>query len=151
MNGLRVGLAAAAVALLAACGPWPRDIEGTRDRVEASRIIRVGLFQGSLSGPDRQRAAAYLDRLRRATGAAPQISTDAAEPLLARLEAGELDLVLGEVATDSPWVGEVAVIEPLAERDLAGRTIGFSPIARNGENSWIMLLEREVRDMRGGA
>ena len=147
---MRRALIAAGLALVAACGSLPRDIEGTRDRVESSRVIRVGLFQGSLSGPDRARAAAWLDRLSRATGARPQFVTGAAEPLLSRLQAGELDLVIGEVALDSPWLDEVAVIEPLARHEVGGRTIGLSPIARNGENRWIMLLEREVRDMGAG-
>lgn len=141
---------AGALALLAACGVLPRDIEGTRDRVQESRVVHVGVFQGTLAGPDRPRTLVFLDRLRRATGASPQVIAGDAEPLLARLEAGELDLVIGEVATDSPWVTGVAVIEPLAERRIGGRTIGLSPIARSGENSWIMLLEREVRDTRSG-
>ena len=146
----RPGLLAAAVLLLSGCDSYPRDINGTRDRVEAGRVIRVGLFQESLAGPNRGLAAAYLARLSRATGARPQIQTGAAEPLLARLEAGELDLAIGEIAGDSPWIDGVAVIEPLAEHRLGDRTIGLSPIARNGENRWVMLLEREARDMRSG-
>ena len=129
----------------------PRDIAGTRERVETSRVIRVGLQQGPLSDEGRARAQGYLDRIGHATGARPQIIIGAAEPLLVQLQNGELDLVLGEVAADSPWVSEVAVIEPLMERQLSGRTIGLSPIARNGENRWIMLLETNVRDMRSGA
>jgi hypothetical protein len=42
------------------------------------------------------------------------------------------------------------VIESLAERPLGERRVGLSPIARNGENRWIMLLEREARDLRAG-
>jgi hypothetical protein len=141
---------AAGLALVAACGLMPRDVEGTLDRVEGSRVIRVGLFQGSLAGPNRARAAAWLYRLSRATGARPQFATGAAEPLLSRLQAGELDLVIGEVALDSPWVDEVAVIEPLVTHEAGGRTIGLSPIARSGENRWIMLLEREVREQGAG-
>jgi len=143
------GLLAAAL-LLAACGSYPRDIEGTRDRVEAGRVIRVGLFPGSLAGPDRAMAAVYLSRLSRATGAAPRIVMGAGESLLARLEAGELDLVIGEIAADSPWIDGVAVIEPLSEHRVNDRIIGLSPMARNGENRWVMLLEREVRNMRSG-
>lgn len=150
MKNVRGILLAVSTTLLAACGAWPRDIEGTRDRVEASRIIRVGVAERSLSGSDRTLALAYLNRLGRATGARPRFVTGAAEPLLARLESGEIDLVIGPIAQDSPWIDEVAVIEPLAEHDVGGRTIGLSPIARNGENSWIMLLEREVRDMGAG-
>jgi hypothetical protein len=29
--------------------------------------------------------------------------------------------------------------------------VGLSPMARNGENDWIMLLEREAREMRAGS
>ena len=149
MTGPRAALAASML-LLAACGSYPRDIEGTRDRVERSRVIHVGIFQSVLAGPDRQRALLYLDRLQRATGASPQAIAGGAEPLLARLEAGELDLVIGDVARDSPWIDAVAVIEPLAEHEVGGRAIGLSPIARNGENRWILLLEALVRDTGGG-
>ena len=75
---------------------------------------------------------------------------DHLQRLVPRLEAGELDLVIGEIAEDSPWRTEVSVIEPLSEHSLGERTIGLSPIARNGENRWVMLLEREVRDLRFG-
>jgi hypothetical protein len=137
-------------ALLPACGAVPRDIDGTSERVRAAGIIRVGLIAGPATARDRALTGAYLGRLRRATGAAPRITSGAAEPLLAGLEAGGLDLVLGEIATDSPWASDVAVIEPLAERGIERRRIGLSPIARNGENQWIMLLEREARDMKAG-
>jgi hypothetical protein len=137
-------------ALLPSCGAVPKDIDGTLERVRAARVIRVGLIAGPATARDRALTGAYLGRLRRATGAAPRIVTAAAEPLLAGLEAGRIDLVLGEIAMDSPWVTDVAVIEPLAERAVERRRIGLSPIARNGENQWIMLLEREARDMRAG-
>ena len=150
MSGRQSFLLALCLTLVGGCGLVPRDIAGTRERVENSHVIRVGLQQGSLSGDGRARAVSYLDRLGHATGAQPQITTGAAEPLLVQLQEGELDLVLGEVAADSPWVSEVAVVEPLIERQLADRVIGLSPIARNGENRWIMLLETTVRDMRSG-
>jgi ABC-type amino acid transport substrate-binding protein len=137
-------------ALLSACGAFPRDIDGTLDRLRSAGIVRVGLIAGPETARDRALIGAYLDRVGRATGAAPRIVTGAAEPLLAGLEAGQIDLVVGEIATDSPWITDVAVIEPLAERMLERRRIGLSPIARNGENQWIMLLEREVRDMQAG-
>jgi hypothetical protein len=139
-------------ALLPACGAFPKDIDGTSERVRAAGIVRVGLIAGPGPATAQERAliAAYLARVGRAAGAAPRIVTGAAEPLLAGLEADRLDLVLGEIATDSPWVDDVAVIEPLAERALERRRIGLSPIARNGENRWIMLLEREARDMQAG-
>jgi len=137
-------------ALLPACGAYPRDIDGTSERVRAAGIVRVGLIAGPATARDRALIGAYLGRVGRAAGAAPRIVTGGAEPLLAGLEADRLDLVLGEIAADSPWVSDVAVIEPLAERVIERRRIGLSPIARNGENRWIMLLEREARDMKAG-
>lgn len=135
--------------LLAGCDNYPRDVAGTADMVRAQRIVRVGLIASERAAADRPLISAYLERLGRATGASPRFVAGSAEPLLLRLRAGQLDLVIGEIAEDSPWVADVAVIEPLAERDLGGRKVGLSPIARNGENRWVMLLEREARDLKG--
>ena len=82
----------------------------------------------------------------RETGARPELSTGAAEPLLLRLKQGALDLVVGPLAADSPWLDDVSIIEPLAERREGEEVVELSPIARNGENAWIMLLERAARD-----
>ena len=131
---------------LAACGPYPRDIEGTLDRVERTHVIRVGLVEGT-TGIDR--TTSFLNDLGRATGARVQPTTGSAEPLIAALDADQLDLVIGEVATDSPWVKDVAVIEPLVTRRVGKSDLGLSPIARNGENRWIMLLERQAREAAG--
>lgn len=136
--------------VLAACDVMPRDTSGTRQRVESSQVIRVGLLQGPLAASAQTQVSNFLGRIGRLTGARSAIVTGPADPLLSRLEDGELDLVIGEIASDSPWIENVAVIEPLAERRLAGRTIGLSPIARNGENRWIVLLEGAVRDQRSG-
>ena len=137
--------------LLAGCDSYPRDIEGTTKRVESEKVIRVGLVAGDVEQRNRRLIRLYLQRLASATGATPQIITGAQEPMLVRLEDGRLDLVIGVVAADSPWVADVALVEPLSEHDLAGRTVGLSPIARNGENRWIMLLEREARDLKASA
>ncbi len=97
--------------------------------------------------PDRRAAGlAYLSRLAAATGARARIRQGASETLLADLEHGELDLVLGEFAGDSPWRADVAILEPLSTRKVGRHRIGLSPVARNGENAWIMLLERLARD-----
>ena len=133
------------VLLSAACDSYPRDIEGTRERVESSRIVRVGML-ASLGDRDRRIASVYLARLQAVTGAAARLQFGSGDPLLARLEAGELDLVIADVAEDSPWIRDAAIIEPLDRRSAGTRRIGLSPIARNGENSWIMLLERLARD-----
>lgn len=149
MTRLRTCLLTGLAAALAACGlDVPRDVDGTLERVRATHVIHVGLVEGPVPASARPAVAAFLARLRAATGARPEIVRGSAEPLLAGLEEGELDLVIGEIAQDSPWIADVAVIEPLAERTVGQHRLGLSPIARNGENAWVVLLEREARDSR---
>jgi hypothetical protein len=134
------------MAMLAACQDYPRDIEGTLDHIRAERVMRVGLIAGEAETRDRVAISAYLDRVGRAAGARAEITRGAAEPLLLKLDHGQLDLVIGDMTEKSPWIADVMVIEPIAEAMLGKDRILLSPIARNGENRWIMLLERAVRD-----
>lgn len=139
-------IAAAAVLTLAACANYPRDIAGTLDQVRESKTLRVGYT--AIRPEDRRTAQAFVARLERVTGATAQAGDGPAEHQLARLEDGKLDLIVGDFADDTPWLSDVAVIEPLSERREGKRKIGLAAVAANGENRWIMLLEREVRDMR---
>ena len=98
---------------------------------------------------DEQAARRFVVRLERATGAEATIERGPLERQLVRLEEGRLDLVIGELAEDTPWGMPVAVIEPLGRRHEGTRRLHLSPVAANGENRWIALLEREVRDSAG--
>jgi hypothetical protein len=134
--------------LLAACGPYPRDVSGTLDTIEQSGRIRVGL--ADLRPEDRPTAQAFINRVEEATGATAEVDNGHLEGQLARLEEGQLDLVLGELAEDTPWLPSVAIVEPLRKRREGKRVLGLSPVAANGENRWVALLEREVRDSAEG-
>ncbi len=141
-------LSAAGLLLLAACGEMPRDPEGTLERVRAEHVFRVGLISSGDHRDDAHRERDFLLRVARATGAQPVVTEGAAEPLLLKLEEGGLDLVVGTVAEKSPWLGRVAILEPLTQ--LGGEPARIvSPIARNGENAWIMLLEHHARGASG--
>ena len=131
-----------ALIFLAACCPYPRDTVGTLDRVTQSHVIRVGMIAGVARS---HRVLAFLKSIEGVTGAKAQPIVGNAEDLIARLDADQLDMMIGEVATDSPWISEVAVIEPLSTRRIGNSDLGLSPIARNGENRWIMILEKQVR------
>jgi hypothetical protein len=130
--------------LLAACGPYPRDVTGTFDDVERTHSFKVGF--ADMRPADLAAAAAFVARLERATGAIAKTDNGPAETQLARLENDQLDLVIGEFAQDTPWSTEVTILEPLAQRTVGERTMGLSPVAANGENRWIGLLEREIRE-----
>jgi hypothetical protein len=148
LSGLLTALTA--LSMLAACDSYPRDIVGARDRVVESGKLHVGF--GPM--PDDRRALAdrFVSRVAGATGASVAATVEESdEALFAALDKGDLDLVLTEVAADSPWLTEVAVIEPLATRRVGKRELGLSAVARNGENRWVMVLERQVREMGRGS
>lgn len=136
-------LAFCAALALAACDRLPQDPDGTLDRVKAERRFRVGLIATGGAPIGAQQESAFLNRVARATGAAPVLKQGATEPLLLELENGGLDLVVGPLSPESPWVGKVALIRPIGET-LEPQHLLLTPIARNGENRWIMLLEREA-------
>ena len=131
--------------LLAACANYPRDLEGTSKAIAERHTIRVGTVAGHTQGLARQRA--FLAALQAKTGAQPTLVTGSAEPLLLALDRGELDLVIGELSRKTPWLDDVAVIEPIATRMVGDDEIDLSPVARNGENRWVMTLEQTVRDL----
>lgn len=133
------------LAVLGGCDALPKDQSGTLDRIGGYRAIRVGVIASAEPPIHGNKLAALLRRLGAVTGARPQLVPDAAEPLLLQLEAGELDLVVGEFDRSSPWVRRVHLIPPLAREERPGSTIETTAAARNGENRWIMLVEREAR------
>ena len=141
-------LALAASCSLSACG-LPKDTDGTLERVRAAGEIRVGLILGSPQGPLDPRARALLERVGRATGAQPRLTGGDAEPLLARLEEGELDLVVGRFTKTSPWATLVALTPPLATEKQGKTEIVLAAAMANGENEWISLVEREARELPG--
>ncbi len=145
------GLSTIALGIALACAGcnYPRDPEGTTGRVRSSGTIRVGLAE--IAPPDELSARRFLAAMERASGGRAQLERAPAETLLARLEAGKLDLVLGDFAEDSPWIDDAALMEPLTRRIVGERVVGLAPVARNGENEWIGLVERTVRETRRAA
>ena len=132
-----------ALALCASCDGIPRDPDRTLDRVRAERQYRVGIIaSGKPIGADRQRL--FLNRVSAAAQAQPALETGAAEPLLAKLEEGELDLVLGPMAPHSPWSKMVIFLPPLGEQVTREGHIHLVAAARHGENAWITLLDAEA-------
>lgn len=130
----------------AGCDSLPKDPEGTLDRVRAEHVFRVGLIASGDNRFQSERERDFLLRVARAANARPAIVEGSAEPLLVELADGRLDLVIGMLSPESPWVGRVAVLRPLGETVRGAKAL-LVPIARNGENRWIMLLEREARDV----
>jgi hypothetical protein len=130
--------------LVAGCDALPRDPDGTLHRVRAERQFRVGIIAPDSAQAQIGSEQAFLRRVAAAAGARPVTRQGAAEPLLTELEEGRLDLVMGELAADTPWIGRVAML-PALEAKRGDQKLARAAVARNGENRWIMLLEREAR------
>lgn len=133
---------------MAGCsGDFPRDADGTLDRVRSSHGFRVGLVAPlGESGLD-PKVESFLHRVGRASGASARPERGDAEPLLKRLEEGELDLVIGRFDKKSPW-GPLVTIGPPLRVERQGRAeLHLAPVMQNGENGWIALVEREARNV----
>lgn len=133
---------------LASCGPFPRDPEGTMERIQDERTFRVGIVSG-LTDPSP--AHAFIRRVAARTGAAAMIESGAAETLIARLDDGDIDLIIGEFGAASPWARHASFLPPLRERVSRHGNLLLVPVAKNGENAWIGLLYREAKAVRKAA
>lgn len=129
-----------------ACNAIPADPEGTLARVRAERQFRVGLVAPATADV---RVARYLRRVGTAAAAAPHVEPGSAEPLLLRLEEGEIDLVVGTMDRASPWSTRVFMLPPLARDRRGSAELDLVPMARNGENRWIALLDGAARAEAG--
>lgn len=130
--------------LLAACDVLPRDPDGTLNSIQRSGVIRVGI----MADPhpiDMQRASQLIHHLESRTHAKASIVEGAAEPLIGGLENGKLDMLIGPFARDTPIKSIVALGPPLASRTLGEERIDLVAVMPNGENRWIMLVEKSSR------
>lgn len=133
------------VALVAGCSDLPMDPEGTLDRIRTERQVKIGVAPGTAAPLDQ-----LVRRIESTTGARVVVEAGATEPLLERLERGELDLVTGAFAAKSPWAKQVSFLPAMAEQVKGSDHVLLTAAARNGENAWIGLLHREALAVRAG-
>jgi hypothetical protein len=143
----RIIIAVLAAVLTPGCSNFPRDPEQTLERVRATKQIQVGVVAGGSAGDDAL-AQALLKRLEQETRASSQVAAGETEPLLARLEEGDLDLVIGHFKAKSPWTKQVTLGPPLRRHGSGKREVVLAPVMANGENAWIALVERQARNVR---
>jgi hypothetical protein len=134
---------------ISGCGSLPKDPESTLDRVRKEGSIRVGLVRG-LEASDKVVLQRVLSRISTVTEAKPSFQVGQLEPLLAALEAGDLDLVIGgRFASNTPWKKRVNLGAPLHDTRTSHGSVSGRIVQRNGENAWIMLIDRETRAAQG--
>lgn len=130
--------------LLAGCDGYPRDPEGTTERVQQSGTLRGGLVATGNGPEDSEREFAERIAGEAGGGAEVELEVGSAETLLRKLKNGELDLVVGYFADNSPWKSKVAFTKPKAATEAESKVPVLRAAVRRGENRWLILVERSV-------
>jgi polar amino acid transport system substrate-binding protein len=120
---------------------YPRDVEGTLDRVRDGGALRAGVtehgpyvtFAGERPGGVEVR---LLDDFAQRLGTRVEYVRDSEEALVEQLREGELDVVAGGISKRSPWKKEVAPTRPyattherVADKDVTNKHV---MLVRNG-------------------
>jgi hypothetical protein len=135
--------AAFALLLLGACDALPRDPASTSTRIEHNRIFTVALADPALrSAPQVGR---LVEEIERRTNARAQWLSGSGEPLFQQLDEGKIDLIIGRFTADSPWATDVAFAPALSTSGTKDALTELKAAMRNGENRWIMTVERASR------
>lgn len=132
---------------LAACGTIPRDPDGTLEQVRTEQLLRVGASpaEGSVAfedasptGPEADLAEDFAAAL----GVEVSWTLGGEGELVAAMERGELDLLIGGLRADSPWADKISLTRPYRESTELDETIKHVLAVPLGENAMLVRLER---------
>lgn len=134
---------------VAACDGYPRDPEGTLERVSGG-ALRAGVSEappwltraddGSPAGPE----AELIEAFARSVGAEVEWRWDGADELLEALERRQLDVVAAGLSGGSPWRVKVAFTRPWRVEGGDERILAVPP----GENATLVALDRLIEARR---
>jgi polar amino acid transport system substrate-binding protein len=139
-------LAPLLIALLLAGCQFPRDMEGTLDRVSAG-VLRVGVSESEpwvQTGEGRPTGVevTLIDGFARQIDAQVEFTTGSEEELIGALHVGALDLVAGGMTKRSPWRTEASPTRPYASTRLV---LGLPP---GTERADVVAVERGTEAAR---
>ncbi|WP_157157276.1 MULTISPECIES: transporter substrate-binding domain-containing protein [unclassified Diaminobutyricimonas] len=146
----------AAVPLLTGCGTIPTDPDGTFDRVSGG-TLRVGV---SLNSPWTEQVTedqfegtevALVERFADELDAEIQWTMAGEEALIRRLEHDQLDLVIGGLTDQTPWIDKAAITRPYAETSDEHGTRKHVMAVPMGENRFLVELETFLLDGEEGS
>lgn len=126
-------------------GCWlPRDPEGTADRVEGG-TLDVGLLDDrDLDPPDATALAAIAAEF----SARPRLRHGDPHQLLAALERGDLDLLIGGIPASTPFADHAGLSAPFGEVRIGTRTEDRVLAVRKGENRFLLRINRSTAALR---
>jgi polar amino acid transport system substrate-binding protein len=141
-----------AALVTAACGSIPADPEDTLERV-TDGVLRVGVSPnpphtevGEAAEPEGSEVVLVRD-FAATLPAEIEWTVGGEEMLILALEHGDLDLVIGGLTADTPWMEHAAITKPYAEAtDPTGEPVKLVMAARPGENAFLLRLERFLRE-----
>lgn len=141
------GLMVALLLSLAGCSTMPRDPGGTLERVRETSVLRVGASpSGDLVRPDGDAVGGSEARLvtgyATSLGARVRWRVGGEEELVAAMERGEIDVIVGGLSAASPWVDTVSLTRPYAVSTDHGRQVEHVMAVPMGENALLVSLER---------
>lgn len=138
---LPIAFAATSFAMaLIGCDAVPRDPDSTTARLIAGEPVRAGLVGSS---PNAAPARSLVERVGVSLGTRTQWQVGESEALLRNLEDGHLDVVVGEFGKKSPWMKRVSFSRTVGGAEPSDPNEPALRLARrNGENRWILLLDR---------
>lgn len=143
----RMVAALAVTAALAGCrGDFPRDPDGSLDRIRDDGVVRVGVSPHppwtdtsgeEPSGSEVDLVTAWAE----SEGVEPRWTVDGEEALVADLERGELDVVVGGLTDKSPWKDTTGMTRPYVEVEGADGKEAHVMVVPAGENALQTSLE----------
>lgn len=139
---------------LTGCGSIPRDPDGTLERVQTERVLRVGASPspdrvdlaspGAVSGLEPDLVTGFAESL----GAEIEWTVAGETELVAAMERGELDLIIGGLESDSPWADKASITRAYASStDATGETVEHVMAVPLGENALLVRLERHLDEV----
>lgn len=155
----RASVVVLVLTLVAGCGSggFPADARGARERIQTSKVMRVGVSHNppwvvldgdaDPTGSEPELLTRYAEHL----GARVEWTAGSEEGLVADLESGDLDAVAAGVTAKTPWAAEVATTRPYRTiTDADGGKQAHVLLVTPGENALLTDLERWL-DANGAA
>ena len=148
--GLAAGVVVVTMVAAACSSPLPYDAEGSLERITGG-TLRVGVSEnppltvldddGGVSGREVDLIAGFAS----VHDATIEWTPGAESQLVEAMSDGELDVVIGGFASDSPWESEVALTREYTEDVTAdGDTIRRVMATPPGENALLVALETHL-------
>ena len=136
--------------LLAGCGGLPWDPDGTLERVRRTQVLRAGIIADDPNEPSATQRR-FLDLMAADTGSRIKLVRGSAEELLPQIEKGELDIVIGHFASDTPWEQRVTIMPTAKQMGARNGESAPGAAVKNGENGWIALVYNRAPMLKGYA